>query len=97
MSSSIVINRGECLDIDLLWTDENGDPIDITGRTFAVVDAHPEFTAAFTTTDATGGAVSMHADDTSNLRLGRVNSFRISMSLPDSCLDTTPPIWITVE
>ena len=97
MSSSIIINRGECLDVGLLWTDTNGAAINITGRTFAVLEAFPAFSAVFTITNAVGGAVSMHVADTSMLRLGMTNSFRVSMALPAACLETTPPIWISVQ
>jgi len=94
---SIIINRGECLHSTLSWTDENGAPIDITGRTFQLFDAQPEFTAQFTVTDAAAGQVEMRVADTSSLGLGRVNRFRVSMSLDGGCVDTTPLIWIEVQ
>ena len=94
---SIIISRGECLHASLAWTDEDGNPIDITGRDFAVFDAAPAFTAEFSITDAAAGRVDVTVADTSMLLPGRTNRFRLSMTLPGGCSDTTPPIWIEVQ
>ena len=94
---SIIINKGECLNVTLDWDNEDGTPINITGRIFAVLESAPLFTAVFTITDAVNGKVQMKVEDTSMLGLGRVNRFRISMADGSGCLDTTPPIWIDVQ
>lgn len=94
---SIIINKGECLHVTLDWDNEDGTPINITGRTFTVFEAAPLFTAVFTVTDAVNGKVEMQVTDTSMLNLGRSNRFRISMSVDGGCVDTTPPIWIDVK
>jgi hypothetical protein len=94
---SIIINKGECINLTLEWSDETGAAIDVTGRTFTVVDAAPAFTATFAIVDALAGRISMQVEDTSMLRMGDVNRFRVSMTLADGCVDVTPQIGINVQ
>lgn len=97
MSDAIEITRGACLDIDIIWTDENGAPMDMSGYTWSVFDAQPPMVASFDTTDAATGKIKMHVGDTSAFGLGRVNHFRLSGAPAlGSCAETTERIWVGV-
>ena len=98
MSDEIVINRGECLSVQLNYTDENGAPIDITGATFALADVWPSpVVAVFTITDAPNGAATLYVADTTPFPIGRRSRFRIKMNLGGACDEVTPPIWVDVQ
>lgn len=98
MTNYIDINRGECLDVELEWKDEDGAAIDLTDAMFSVPESSVPVVATFTVLDAAGGKVTLHIDDTSSLRLGRVDWFRVAMApAPGACADTTPPIWVRVQ
>ena len=100
MSEAIEINRGEGVRAEVRWTNEDGTPIDITGRELTISDAYPTALTGgtLTATDATDGRAELviPAALAPTLGGGRTNWVRLAMSLPGGEPDTTPPIWIAV-
>ena len=97
MSDAIEITRGACLNIDIIWTDENGAPMDMSGYVWSVFDTMPAMAATFDTTNASVGKILMHVGDTSAFGLGRVNHFRMyGAPALGSCAETTERIWVGV-
>lgn len=97
--SEIEINKGECVHAEMTWEDEEG-PIDLTGRTLAIVEAYPAALTGgtVTATDAVAGKADIHipAALTAQMGEGRVNWIRLGMQLPNGCMDTSNKLWITV-
>ena len=97
----ITINRFECLSASCTWTDENGDPVDLTGKTITVVDYSPAVLGdmAATVTDAANGVftLKLDEDDAAQLPSGMNSWFRLSLNTPGGCDDSTPRIGINVE
>lgn len=53
--SAIEVSRGECLRVQGTWTNDDGTPIDLTGRTLSIAEAYPradDGSAGFLTTSA---------------------------------------------
>lgn len=96
MSDAIEITRGACLDVEIVWTDENGAPMDMSAYTWTVFDTVPQFVATFDTTDAAAGKIKMHVGDTSLFGLGRVNHFRLRGTSGFGCDETTERVWVGV-
>lgn len=103
MTDAIPVSRGECLDEQGAWTDQDGTPIDLTGETITIFGAKPAALNGGTVTvlAGTGGLFTIHVDaDLMALApLGRLSYFRLALSqaaTPD-CPKTTPPIWINVQ
>ena len=97
---TIEVNRYECVSAEIRWTNEDGTPIDLTGRTLSVIEASPAALtqAVVTITDAANGEAELFIgrEHARALGVGRVNWIRLAMSLGSTCLDTTPTIWIQV-
>ena len=97
---TIEVNRYECVAAQLRWTNEDGTPIDLSGRSLAVIEASPKALtqAVVTITDAANGEAELFISKelARALGVGRVNWLRLAMTLGDTCLDTTPHIWIQV-
>lgn len=100
MSDAIEINRGEGVRAEVRWTNEDGTPIDITGRELSISDAYPAalLSGTLTATEAQDGRAELviPAALAPTLGGGRTNWVRLAMSLPGGERDTTPPIWIAV-
>lgn len=100
MSDAIEINRGEGVRAEVRWTNEDGTPIDLTGRTLSIIEAYPASLADGTleATDAVDGRAELviPAALAPTMGGGRSNWVRLAMSLPGGEIDTTPPIWIAV-
>lgn len=93
------VNRYECIIAEVNWTDEDGAPIDLTGRTLSIIESSPRslMDATVTITDAIAGQSELFISKelSRTMGVGRVNWIRISMSVGGSCIDTTPLIWIS--
>ncbi len=98
--SVITINRGECLKAAGIWEDDAG-PVDLTGKTLALADlSHPEMSAGvIAATNAAAGefSVTFPVAVTDALPAGQGAYFRITLTSPDGCVDSTPRIWINIE
>lgn len=98
--SAMEVSRGECLRAQGVWTDEEGTPIDLTGRVLRIAEAYPKAldAGAVTVTDALQGEfeVFIPADVMSAAGRGRVNWLRIEMELPGGCPDTSERFWVEV-
>jgi hypothetical protein len=95
------VNKGEAFSRVLNYTDEAGDPRDITGATLEVSEAYPSSIVADMTlaiTDGAGGVatVSMTSAQMANLGEGRVNWFRIKTTFASGAVDVTPKIWLQI-
>lgn len=99
--SSIEVNKGECLRAEITWSNDDGTPIDITGRTLSIVEAYPTALAGgtVTATDAVAGKAELFitAEIMADAGSGRVNWLRLGMQLPGGCMDTTPRIGVEVQ
>lgn len=97
----ITVNRFECLKAQCTWTDENGDPIDLTGKTITLVDYSPAELVGVTVdiTDAANGVFEIEASQAivDGLQIGLLSYFRLSLNTPGGCPDSTPRIGINVE
>lgn len=100
MSDAIEVTRGECLRAQGTWTDEDGAPIDLTGRTLSIAEAYPRALEAgtVTVTDAAAGEfeVFVPAETMAAAGRGRVNWLRLEMELPGGCPDTSERFWVEV-
>lgn len=100
MSDTIEATQGACIDFQATWTDENGDVIDLTGRTLSVPDAYPAALsgAAHTILDAANGIsqVAINTAIANALYDGRRNWIRLAIS-DGACLKVTPKLWINVQ
>lgn len=99
--SAIEITRGECLRVQGTWTDEDGTPIDLAGRTLSISEAYPAALTGgtVTVTDAAAGEfeVFVSAETMSKAGMGRTNWLRIAMELPGGCPDTSERFWVEVK
>ena len=98
---TITVNKFECVSAQGRWADENGSPIDITGRTMSIIEARPAELKAgtVTITNAENGEfeILIPSSIAAKMGVGRVNWIRLAMSMGANCLDTTPMIWIDVQ
>ena len=94
------VSRGECLRGHLKWTDENGDPIDLTGRVLRIAEAYPRALegGTVTVTDASAGEFEIFIPEAvmASAGRGRVNWLRLEMELPGGCPDTSERFWVEV-
>ncbi|WP_173931885.1 hypothetical protein [Chelativorans sp. Marseille-P2723] len=101
-SSPVQVTYGSCIDFDLVFRDENGDPEDLTNQTFTVHSANPESPfaeAVLIKTDPVNGTVHFHLpkEAAAQLNLGNLNYLRIARTFPDGCVKTTDEIWIATR
>lgn len=100
MTDAVEVNKGECVRLQVTWTDEDG-AIDLTGRTLSIVDSYPKalMGGTVTATDATAGEFEVFIPEAlaASMGLGRVNWIRLSMILPGGCPDTTDKFWLEVS
>lgn len=99
--ADIQINRYECLEAQMTWTDDDGQPLDLTGKTISIIDASPRSLkqGTVTVTDALAGISELFIgrDLSATMGLGRSNWIRLCIGEDgNSCIDTTPQIWIEV-
>lgn len=94
MPNIINTNLGSDLIFAGVWKDENGNPMNMTGYTIALFNAHPLLSGAtITWTNAAVGAFSFVCQHRSDWFVGRNISFRIRVSLAG--LDvSSPEIWV---
>lgn len=99
--SAIEITRGECLRVQGTWTNEDGSPIDLTGRTLSISEAYPGdlMAGTVTVTDAAAGEfeIFVSAETMTKAGMGRTNWLRIAMELPGGCPDTSERFWVEVK
>lgn len=97
--NQIEIEKGECVNAEILWEDESG-PVDLTGMELSIVEACPSSLTGgqFVATDAINGEGLLSIDQplASDLRMGRSNWVRLQIKPPGGCPDVTPQIWIAV-
>lgn len=95
-ADSIQVNKGECIDFELAYTD----PMNLTGIEVRVCDANSAglAKAVITKTDEVNGKCQFHLskENAASLRMGKTNCFRVELLFPNGCNDVTPLIWITV-
>lgn len=100
MSEAMNVSRGECLRAQGVWTDEDGLPIDLAGRTLRIAEAYPKALDAgtVTITDAAAGEFEIFIPEAvmSAAGRGRVNWLRLEMELPGGCPDTSERFWVEV-
>lgn len=99
--SAIEITRGECLRVQGTWTNEDGSPIDLTGRVLSISEAYPPALMAgtVTVTDAEQGKFELFVDAETMTKagMGRTNWLRLAMELPGGCPDTSERFWVEVK
>lgn len=96
---TLEINKGEGVYAELLWDDEGG-PINLTGRTLSIVEAHPAglVDGRIEVVDPLAGKGWLIIDPPVShlLRPGRTNWVRVGLLLSNGRWDTSPKIWIDV-
>lgn len=98
MSDVIKVNRFECLARQIEWNDQGG-PIDFTGRTLSIVEAYPAALkeGTLTATETPGRArLFIAGEHMAKAGAGRVNWLRLGHGFPGGCMDTTPRIYVEV-
>lgn len=95
------INYGETIDLEFIYRDENGNPLDLTSATPAIFSSSPDVIkerAQLSVTDAAAGKLRLllHRDDALLLRRGRNNRFRVQMVFGPDSDDVTPEIYLQV-
>lgn len=101
MSVMITVTYGSCIDWDIEFFDEDGNPEDISGDEFSVLMSKPAILAEaiFTKTDPVNGKLHLFlsAEHSRQLGIGNVNWFRLRRTMPGGCDDNTTPIWVHVQ
>lgn len=96
---AVTCNRYEALNLQLDWTDEGG-PLDLRGREFLVLAAHPKVlvNAEHRPLEGSNGSseVYISSDLAGLMLLGKANWLRLGVRIPGGDLMTLPPIWINV-
>jgi hypothetical protein len=92
--SSLVVNRGSDAEFVLTWKDENGDPVDLTGKTVTVFDEIVVGTCSKVrgpnsgdianritgeVTDGPNGIVTLYLEGTNPIRVGKY-AFRVQLN-----------------
>lgn len=95
------INYGETINLSLVYTDDAGNPIDLSSASVAVYSSRPDIiknAGILTITDAQNGEVSflLERDAAVQLRRGLNNRFRIQAIFGPQSDDITPDIYIQV-
>ena len=95
------INYGETIDLLFTYTDENGDPVDLSSATVQVFSSSPSVImdeATVTVTEAVNGKyrLVLNRDQALNLRRGRNNKFRMQVIFGTDSDDVTPDIYLQV-
>lgn len=94
------VNKGETLDLNLAYTDSNGDPLDLSSATVEIAESYPTTLAdnlTLTVTNAAGGIVRCVLDAADNdLPVGRLSWFRVRTVFGAADEDVTPKIWIQI-
>lgn len=97
---AIHCNRYESLHIQLSWKDEAGS-LDLGGREFLVLDAHPSALKSALHRPIAGqmgeSEIYISTAVAAELGLGKANWIRVGVRNPGGELMTLPPIWIYVE
>lgn len=101
MSDTVNTQRGQALALQFtFYEDEQATPLDLTGATVTVRECEPSIIASATVaiTIASGGigTLTMTEAQAEQLRLGRVNWFRLEAQFADDNR-VTPKIWINVQ
>lgn len=96
---TIYIDRDEPLTAALKWTDEDGNPLDLTGRSIEIIEAVPEvlYTATVTVTNAATGDASVSFGTGISQQLGRTSYMRFALTGVGTCIDTSPRLYVEVR
>lgn len=101
MTDIIDIEKGECVVAEVVWQDEDGNPIDLTGMELSIPYASPESLkdGTFSIVDAVNGIAELRIDHplAADLMMGQSNWVRLQIKPPGGCPDVTPGIWIRVS
>lgn len=102
MSDTIPSKYGSCIRLEYVFSDENGDPEDVSNDTFEIRDATPASLAddfEITLTNPASGEIELFLDTAGakKMSLGRVNKFRLCRIKADGCEDNANILWIEVE
>lgn len=97
MANSLTVNKGSDLTFSLVWPDENGDPINLTGYTADFFELHPALIDNLTVdiSDAAGGELTISMNWVNGMPYGNVMFFRVRITLLDFS-QTLPLIYINV-
>lgn len=99
--TTITINKGEGILLELEWTNDDGTPIDLTGRTLGIEDAYPKALLAGTVSILDPllgtGSLDVPPEIAAVMRAGRSSWVRLYMDLAGESRDTSSKIWIDVE
>lgn len=95
------INYGETVDLQFVYTNEDGTPINLSSASVSIFSSSPEIiqsAATISITDAPNGVVRflLGRDDALGLRRGRDNRFRVQMIFGSESDDVTPDIYLQV-
>lgn len=101
--NTVFAQKGQALRLRMTWQqeDEQSQPLDLTGVTVKIPDAHPTAIKAFATVivNAADGAVELSCttEQANLLKDGRTNWFRVELVFPDGSNRVTPRIWVNVR
>lgn len=95
------INYGETIDLEIVYRDESGTPLDLTSATPAIFSSSPDVIkdkAELTVTDGAAGKLRLllRGADALQLRRGRNNRFRLKVVFGPDSDDVTPEIYLQV-
>ena len=94
-SDTITLQRGSDLELTGVIEDEEGYPIDLTGRTVPLRQ-HAALGAVVTVTDAAAGEISITAQYADAWPAGRIMHFRLTDTIDGK--DTSyPQVWVQIE
>lgn len=92
---------GSCIDVDIVFEDDDGNPHDISTDTFGVIRSSSDaFEAAiFTIIDGPNGIchMTLPAEAAAKLNVGTGNWFRVRRIMSGGCESNTPQIWVNVQ
>jgi hypothetical protein len=91
-------NRGTDVSTTFEYTDENGDPVDMTGHTFEVYEASPSMDGHITITedDLAGGMIGVRIEWSDDINDVSRNKFRIRAVLGDNGIGS-PVVEVVYE
>ena len=98
----IVTTYGSSIDLDLVWKDDDGEPIDVSPNTFRLTECYPPTLAVdfvITKTDPAAGRIhlSLPADAALRLLKGNLNRLRVTRYLGEEIADASELFGINVQ
>jgi len=96
--TDIEMNWGSDLDVPLTIKNDDGSPMDLTGRTVDIIKAHPELadSITLTVTTAAAGRVNVRVEWADTMPAGRIMSFRIRVTLGSDNKTTKPFVLVVL-